>query len=566
MIPKNDYGPVFYGYIFINEDLWNIHSLELGVTAKASQVPILDSLTFRQIFIPIDAERWMPLSNLIRFKMNIMGFKLGGNFACVYSNYILDETDDEVFNREVFKVEKEANTRTEKYWDSLRPIPLTIEEKLDYNRKDSIRIVKESPEYLDSIDKERNKLKWTSLLTGHSFQNSIKRSRISYKSPLNLEVNTIQGWVFNPNISYAKAYDENWHKNVKVTVGLNYGLSEKVWRPQLELFYQANRTNNTSIRIRAGRELTQYNRIKPISTFLNSLFTQAFGRNYLKAYDRKFIDVRAQRYLGDLFFGRVGLEYADRSAVVNNYLNSFRNEDDQAFTSNDPQFPDNESPAFDDHQALIFRAGLLIRLGAEVWSYPDRKFRSGSDWPSIWIFYKRAIPINGLSPDFDLLYTTISKSFSIGTLGDAFVYTSAGKFLRKENVPFIDHYHFLGNQTNVRDPFLYRNSYLLLPYYTHSTDDSFLDLHFEHNFNGFLISKIPGIRALGWHLVGGAKYLDSSSQPTYTEFYFGIDNIGFSVIRPLRIDFVWASHNCDQDGQCNKGSTFGVVLGVKTDF
>ncbi len=164
VIPKNDFGPTFYGHIYINEDLWNINSIELGVSTKSLNIPLVDSLLFKQIFIPVEADQWMPLSNVIKFNLGAFGFELEGNFVCVYANYILNNVEDDVFSREVFRVKKDANKRTETYWDSLRPIPLTKEERIDYKRKDSIQIVRTSPEYLDSIDRQNNKYKFGYIL------------------------------------------------------------------------------------------------------------------------------------------------------------------------------------------------------------------------------------------------------------------------------------------------------------------------------------------------------------------------------------------------------------------
>ena len=566
VIPKNNFSPAFYGYIFINEDLWNIHSLELGVTAKATQIPFIDSLTFKQIFIPLEEDRWMPLSNVIRFKMGAFGFKFGGNFACVYSNYELDNTDDNIFNNEVFKVEKEANTRSQLYWDSLRPIPLTLEEKVDYKRKDSIRIVRESPEYLDSIDRKNNKLKWSSIIFGHSFQNSIKRTRLAYKSPLQLEANTIQGWTTDFGLEFTKAYDKERNRYLTIKGDMNYGFSEKVWRPRFEIGYRADRINHLKLNIKGGRELTQYNRNNPISPSLNSLMTLSFRRNYLKAYDRKFLDVSVSRYLSNILFGRIGMEYSDRSAVTNNYDGGWGYKDSREFTSNNPLDPASDELAFSNQKAVIFRAALRIRFGAQVWNYPNQKFRGPTKWPNIWLFYKRAIPIHGDSPDYDLISASISNTYDAGTLGYFSFNTSAGKFLRAENISFIDHYHFLGNQTHVGNPFRYRNSFLLLPYYSHSTDDSFVQLHLQHNFNGFLLSKVPAIKYLGWHLVGGFKHLNTSEQGPYFESHLGIDNIGIHIFRPLRVDFVWSHQSSGDCDGCNSSSRFGVVLGVKAGF
>ena len=74
--PKNDFGPCFRGYIYINEDLWNINSVELYATKEAIQLPFIDSLSFKQIYIPVEKDRWMMLSNVIQFEMKPLGLKL----------------------------------------------------------------------------------------------------------------------------------------------------------------------------------------------------------------------------------------------------------------------------------------------------------------------------------------------------------------------------------------------------------------------------------------------------------------------------------------------------------
>ncbi|NBU52484.1 MAG: carboxypeptidase-like regulatory domain-containing protein, partial [Chitinophagia bacterium] len=91
--PKNSFDPAFSGFIYINEDLWNINSLELSVTKEASQIPFIDTLKFKISYIPLEQNRWLPISNVINFRMSAFGFELGGNFACVYSNYKLDDVD-----------------------------------------------------------------------------------------------------------------------------------------------------------------------------------------------------------------------------------------------------------------------------------------------------------------------------------------------------------------------------------------------------------------------------------------------------------------------------------------
>ncbi len=565
--PKDEYSPTLYGYIYIIEDFWSIHSLELGVTSKAMQVAFIDSLTFKQIFVPIQDDQWMPLSNVIKFKLGALGFKLEGNFACVYSDYELNNVDDDIFTREIFKVEEDANKRSEAYWDSLRPIPLTIEERIDYRRKDSIRIVRTSPEYLDSIDREANKFGVLDIFNGYSYQNSTKRTSLSLPGLVpSLSVNTIQGINADFKISYAKAYDEERNRNLRIEGNLNYGFSEKVIRPNFRMTYRANRRDRLNFRLAGGKSLVQYSTREPISNSLNSFFTYFLRRNYLKAYDKNFVTVGVGRHLGNILSGTFSVSYEDRSAVVNNFDSSLFYKDSRTFTSNNPQNPTNDRPAFEDHQALILRAGLRINFGQKIWSYPDQTFRVSSDWPSLGIYYKKAIPSLGGDVDYDLLYANIAKNYSIGTIGTLQTYLTAGTYLSSDNVQFIDFYHFLGNQTHIAFPSRYRNQFYLLPYYTHSSIGDFAEAHIEHDFDGFLLRKVPLLKKLEWNLAVGVKLLESSEQNLYTEYNVGIDNIGYKLFRLFRIDLVWANQNCNLTGQCNNNSRFGVVVGFALDL
>ena len=554
--PKNEYAPAFQGYIYINEDLWNINSLELALTKKSIQQEFIDSLTFTQTFIPVSKDNWMNFSNVIRFRLGAFGFDVGGNFACVYSNYNMDNIDESVFNREVFKVEEEANQRTEMYWDSIRPIPLTQEEHLDYIRKDSIRIVRESPEYLDSIDQENNKFKLSNLLGSYSYQNSIKKSRWSISTPLtDVNVNTIQGWNGSFGFSYSKSYNENRTKRLSFTSKLNYGLSEKVLRPNFTLRYLANRKNNLQLRVSGGRDISQVNRLNPISDRLNSIMTYFFRRNYLKAYDKKYASLTVSQNLGAVFAARLSVDYEDRSSLVNNYDNSLYYKNSRIFTRN--------IPSFNDHKLIILRASLRIRIGEELWSYPDRTFRSSSDWPTIWLHYKQGINVEG-GNSYQLLHASINKTYTIGLFGNLSFYIHGGFFIDEPDF-FIDRMHFLGNQTHVGYPSDYGRRFLMLPYYSHSTSSEFIQMHLHHNFEGALLGKLPIFKQLGWHLSGGVKYLKRSLIDHYHEFHVGLDNLGWGIYRLFRVDAVW--NNWDNSSTSPIGNnSFGIVVGIDIDL
>ena len=566
VIPKNEYGNSFYGHIYINENLWNINSLELSVTKHTTQLPFIDTLTFNQVFAEIANDTWAPLSNVISFKMGALGFKVIGKFVGVYSNYKLGTVSDDIFNNEVYRVLEGSNERSQIYWDTLRPIPLSKEQTLDYHRKDSIKILKESPAYLDSIDNEVNQFSFGDILTNYSHQNSRKKFSYTISSPLfNTSVNTIQGW--NSAIKFSSTKHLNKLKTKRLSIGgeVNYGFSEKTIRPNLRVAYRANRINNATLRIEGGKKLSQYNRQDPISNVYNSIYTLFLRQNYLKAYDKVYGAIAYSQQLGKGVKGGLSLNYEDRTAVVNNYNGGF-NQDDRNFTSNNPQNVIDDQPAFEPHQALILRAHLVLNIGQEIWTYPHRVYRENGNWPTIGLYYKGGIRTLGADTDYHILYSTITKDINLKIYGNSEIFLMGGRFLGDRPRYFVDQLHFIGTQTHLANPAEYSRRFLMLPYYSNSSGEQFIQAHLQHNFQGFLLSKVPLLKRTGWSLVGGYKILASSDNETYDEITLGIDNIGIKLAKIFRVDLVWHKQHCGESINCNTNRKLALVVGLKVNI
>lgn len=557
VLPKNKFGNVFFGYVYIVEDLWNLHSVDLSISKEATQLPFVDTINFKVIFSPTQENLWVTLSNVVSFKVGAMGFGLEGSFAAVYSDYQLDEVKDELFSKVVYKVLEEANLHDERYWDSIRPIPLTVEEETDYIKKDSIRMVRESPAYLDSIDAVANKFKPLSLLFGYTRQNSQTRESFSYSSPIgDIGLNTIQGWNSSLGLGYSKYFNKQRNRRIGAGTSIGYGLSEKVIRPHGYIEYQDGRHDNVNMRMEGGKKMTQYSNQEPIAEALNFLFTSVFRRNYLKAYDKEYLRLSLARDLGNTVRIRTSLDYENRNALVNHYRT-----DQEKYTSNNPQDKFDESPAFENHQALILRLSLRFQFDRDVWSHPNQTFKMRSKWPILDVYYKGGLKALGGDVDYHLLYASLTKSVNAGIYGDSYLRLMGGGFIGDGPAQFIDYFHFLGNQTHVANT-ADRNRFFLLPYYSHSADESFVQGHFTHKFKGFLLSKAPLLKHTQFQLVTGYKFVKSNQQAYYDEFHIGLENVGIGIARIFRIDAVFAHDHfdCGPLEDCTSGRSFGVVV------
>jgi len=198
VIPKHKSQQLFAGTIFIVEDLWCLHSVDLTNENLAGKIRV------RELYIPVQEEVWMPVSHQFDINLQIIGIRadvgyvssvkyidvkpndklqkpgdLATGFAGRYQpdtavtktnreiNRILQK--DELTNRDMVKlgrlleketvrtrndsaeksleikdktthiVEPDAGKRDSAYWAEIRPIPLSEIELRSLQKSDSIR-------------------------------------------------------------------------------------------------------------------------------------------------------------------------------------------------------------------------------------------------------------------------------------------------------------------------------------------------------------------------------------------------------------------------------------------
>jgi hypothetical protein len=80
----------------------------------------------------------------------------------------------------------------------------------------------------------------------------------------------------------------------------------------------------------------------------------------------------------------------------------------------------------------------------------------------------------------------------------------------------------------------------LLPYYSNSTNNWFVEGHVEHNLKGLIWNKLPLLKKLGFENLIGYHFLYTPEKKDYMEFNFAISRIGWKLIRFGRFDVVAA--------------------------
>ncbi|QYJ69553.1 DUF5686 and carboxypeptidase regulatory-like domain-containing protein [Flavobacterium litorale] len=559
VIPRRDKEPVFEGYIYIVENSWAISAIDFDIKGYRMQQPMLDVLNLKQNFTYNTKNNvWAKNSQTFDFKAGAFGIKFMGKFTHVYNNYVFKDSFDEgVFGKEIVYIEKDSNKKDSLYWNKMRPVPLTEEEVTDYIKKDSIQTLHTSEVYLDSIDKKSNKFGVFDVLTGYTYRNSKNKTSYSYGGvldPTQASFNTVQGWNFNTDLSFRK-YDEVTGKYTTMGAVFNYGIAEDRLRVRGFFSHTFNRINNASLYLSGGNEVAQFNSAEPITKLQNMVSSLFFKDNYMKLYDNTFASAQYQQRVATGLFMMGNVQYTRRRALQNNtdYV-LIKNKD--AYLSNNPLDPTNDALAFETHNLMKASVYARINFGQKYITRPySRVMVSDANYPTIHLQYQKGFAASESEYEYDFVAARVYYGTTLGNKGDFDINLKGGKFFNADGISFIDYKHFNGNQTHVGSGQSYLNVFNLLPYYTHSTNDQYFEMHTEHNFKGYIMNKVPLLNKLQWNLVLGYHQISTPDYKPYSEFTAGFDNIGIGKFRMLRIDYVRSY----QSGF----KTDGIIFGLK---
>jgi oligopeptidase B len=541
--PLRKGDPLFNGFIYISSADYQIYGVDLFIT-KDAQIEFVDTL-FLQQEMTTENNILVPLQLKIFSHIKIFGFKATDLSVASMSNYNVNPVfGNKYFNYEVFSIDKSANKKDTQYWNTTRTITLTEEEDKHYKKSDSIYAAQNTPEYLDSMDRKRNKFTLTKLLiSGYSYSkenDTIWKSFSTGTLPLTIGYNTVEGTFINYRLNYYK-YNHINRRYTSITPIIRYGFINKNLALGLTISKSLHPKTSTSIGIKAGSFIQQYNEAEPINSLLNTAYTLFDRLNYAKLIQKNMLGITLNRELFNGFYTSLNVQWHERLALTNNANYSFASESKRKFTSNNPLAPLNDAPAFKTHQSFEYKISARYVHKQKYESYPDYKRILSSKYPDVYASFKHGIALNGLTFNYQQIEVGTGKDIELKMLGIFSFDVNAGMFLNNSNMAFADYKHFNGNQTmflsnppnlNVVGNNKSRErltSFHALNYYTLSTQNQYLEIHALQNFRSFFVGKVPLLRKTRAYELAGINLLQTSNNK-YTEAFVGLANI-FSVLR-----------------------------------
>lgn len=534
--PKRKFEPLFTGIVYVVDDEWVFQSVNLTL-GKESQIKNIDTLRLEQYYVPVSKDLWTIHSQVIYPVLNILGLNFSGNFLTSYKNLKINQpiSDEKFAGNIISSYDSAANDRNAAYWDTLRPIPLEVDEVKDYKVKDSLYTInKTKRDSLDKIPRIRLGL-GAFVLSGPTIKNG--KNSLTMRPLVNaIGYNTVEG--LNATLGLKWDHRVNEDKAYAVELLNRYGFSNTHYNALLKLGYAVQdpkwKDRTWKLNLQGGQYIYQLNNNDPITPLINELYTLFGGQNYMKLYEARLGRFNIARNWGNGFKASLGLAYEQRMPLENTSTYTFSDKHEVNLT---PNQPDN-LPAFEEHKAAIINASVSYQPGWKYTQYPKYKSPHCSDAPIFTARYTKGIPnIFDSKSDFDKWSVEIEHQLRLRLLGRLEYRVMAGGFLNDNYVGIPDMKHLFGNQTFLANPYL--NSFQLAPYYKYSnTADFYVQAHAEWHLGGLLTNKIPVFRRLDWYLVGGSNALYIDKDNYYAEVFVGLENIGVKMVRFGRVDLI----------------------------
>ncbi|WP_215226270.1 DUF5686 and carboxypeptidase regulatory-like domain-containing protein [Echinicola shivajiensis] len=614
VVPRSRGEQVFEGHVYIIEDIWAIHSLELRTSFMGFDIGV------RQQYAMVAKDVWMPLTHLYSFSGKFFGFKghykylastrdyeiklnpdlivdteildehveiipedveqisaketsvedLGDmeqlsrkDFRKVISQYekqsLKERKDAEVIVKREYSIDSLAEKRNKSYWDSIRPVKLTQKEILGYQRDDSLAKVESAKKSnVDSLANEvKRKFKPLDILIGgrYFFGNGVS---VGFKPNWSkVSFNTVEGvkvgfggYFKVESMDSVSLSSSSW----SVSPELRYGFSSNQFYGMVDFKKSwSSKQRVMSYGMKGGSYIYQFNSEDPINEQVNAFYSLFFRQNYMKLYDQKFIQLYFEHKPSEAFSYQLSMSYTNRNTLENSNSYSFYNKSGRAYASNRPENIEAADGAFASNESLILDWKMELRPGLKYYVRNKERYAINSTAPLISIVYRKGLANIGLgeeAADFDQLELGAKHGFKFGVSGKLEFNIKAGGFINNENLYFMDYKHFGGNRTIFSNMGTV-NNYRLLDYYKYSTKGNYLSSIVHYQFRKLLFTQFPMLRFSGLRENLFVNYLKTEESPHYWEVGYSLDNL----FRLFRVEFGLGFEN-------SKYQRSGVRIGV----
>jgi hypothetical protein len=586
--PKSSYQDLFEGIISVVEDTWSIYSFSLNFKNSSGlfRMQQQNSL-FQGVWMPINydvninfdamgfgatfryitqiKEYSIQVNPVLLVKPNIIEERLNKSLAkeidrekikdpksalssevtrnklkkilrqvdkAEKSAFLSKSKEKEIFTSDyTFEVDSLASKHDEAFWISERQVPLTDAEVIGYKQADSLQIVGKEKSLKDSL-KNIPRFRWTDLISSRTYIYE-KRNlgpRLALSSLMG-SFNPVDGYVIQRNIEFRHTY--SWSNYYALNANFRYAFSRKSLNGDVGYVRNFDE-NRRRIQIGIGSNVFQINATNPVSDLYNQFYAILFNENFLKLYQKNFLNAGFEYQLSSKIRLSGFLEYRNRKTLLNHESQGwFANS--TYFNSNLPVNYELPNTSFQDNNQFYTRFNVRWQPLSSWRRFNQVRRLSSNEGPT----FNFQMENGFMDQPFSKISISAAQSISLNRLGRINYFINYSQFLQKPTT-FLDYQYFKGNEMDlVGDD---RRMFYALPNYLFSTSSSHIRAHIHWEPRKLVFSQINLLNLYGIREHVGYNYLkiiDPLYEKGYHEFSYGISGIA----KILSIDLVYPIGN-----------------------
>lgn len=471
--PKSPQSLAFTGTMWITKHEYALKQIDASVGNQAN-LNFIEKIKIQQELDPTGDKAWLPVKNRVLIDVSELGPNTAGVLAKFYTSnkkIVINKPKETAFYTQSIVLDENAySNKDEDYWDSLRHEPLSQTEKSVYRMIDTLQNIPIVKTYTDLI-----------LLAVNGYY---EVGKIEIGPVMGIfSVNNIEGFRIQPGFRTTEYFSRKWMLGMNV----GYGFGDEKFKYKLDITRFLSRTHYTTASLRIRKDL---NRVglddEALADNYIFLAAQRWG-NFRRGYYFDEYRLNLQRELFKGFSQRVAFRYNTFVPAFN--FGYYPNPEDHMVVQE----------TFETAEVLLetrFARDELFVQGQNI-----RYSLGVTRWPIITFTYVRGMQgIAGSDFDYNKTRLSVDQPIRWGILGSARAKITGEYIFEALPYPLLT-YH-IGNET----PFYTTATYNLMNYGEFISDRS-VSFQYRHNFEGFLLNRIPVMRKLKWRLVGQANVL-----------------------------------------------------------
>ena len=387
-------------------------------------------------------------------------------------------------------VKKEALVRDSLYWDSVRPVPASIDEKISYRKA----IDKEKKE--DTTTMFKKVVAFT--LVGNYEWERQKKIYLHYPGLVNIEnigFNPVDGFRVRQRLKLLWKVD-SLHR-MRVDGRLGYAINRGSFFGNGKLSYHYAPLHRGQFVMQGGYMSRDFNNYSGTHRPINAVYNLLAKQNYIKQYHDTYFEITNFMEVINGLMSKLSLRW-NKADSVGNISDFSLLYPDSSFEDNIPENKELKNENITSSKIFYSAVELSYTPKQHYQIIKGIKHVRHSKWPTFTGKYAAAIKLDYTYSKFHQLEFNVHQNIDIYSISNIRYSIIGGMFFHSERQHFSTFKHF----KTFEEPFTlsrsFINGFFLLNNYEYSTSSKYLEGHVKYTNDYLILKHLPIISNQLW--------------------------------------------------------------------